>query len=84
MFKCSKFKNVKTSKGIRSGWSFVSPYKSYKQVKYVLKMDDFDNIVRIIVHKFCDKGDYPNIQLVFNSVKKKKLFRMSWISAKIS
>lgn len=54
------------------GLSFVSPYKSYKQVKCVLEMDDFDNnIARIIAHKFCDKGDYHTIQLVFNFVKKK-------------
>lgn len=73
MFKSSNFKNVETSRGIRSSWSFfLFPYKSYKRVKCVSEMDDFDdNIIRIIAYKLCDKDDYPTVQLVFNSVLKK-------------
>jgi len=48
----------------------VSPHKSYKRAKYVYEVDDFDDdIVKITVHEFYDKGEYPTAQL--NSVKKK-------------
>lgn len=51
---------------------FTSPRKTFKRVKYVTDIDDFDvNIVRRMVHEFYDNCEYPTTQTILTSYKEK-------------
>jgi len=52
--------------------AFKSPRKSYKRVKVMSSLDDFDNeVVRRTIHSFYDKGEFPTTAKILVAMQEK-------------
>jgi len=79
---CSEGKKLAEDDGPST--SFKSPRKTYKRLRYVTNLDDFDNeVVRRTVHSFYDNHEFPTSAKILAAMREKTNYPGSKSSMKV-